>query len=129
MDLFQGMYKIRGVVQYYTWGGYEFIPKLLHIENKDHKPFAEYWLGAHPNHPSEIENDTRQSLIPFIQNDPELILGKEVVRKFSSLPYLFKILDVRQMLSIQVHPSKKSAQYEFQQENKKSIPLNAPHRN
>ena len=33
------------------------------------------------------------------------------------------------MLSIQVHPSKENAVKEFQEENKRSIPLNAPQRN
>jgi mannose-6-phosphate isomerase class I len=37
-----------------------------------------------------------------------------------------KVLDVRQMLSIQVHPDKASAAAAFEEENRKGIPLNAP---
>ena len=124
----QGLFKIKGVVQHYSWGGYEFIPALLGIDNAGQKPFAEYWLGAHPNHPSSIEG-TEVSLSEWIREQPGKILGTAVSKHFSSLPFLFKILDVRQMLSIQVHPSKESAIKEFAVENEKGIPVNAPHRN
>jgi mannose-6-phosphate isomerase len=126
--LVQGLFKIKGVVQHYSWGGYEFIPALLGIDNAGQKPFAEYWLGAHPNHPSSIEG-TEVSLSEWIREQPGKVLGTSVSKHFSSLPFLFKILDVRQMLSIQVHPSKESAIKEFALENEKGIPVNAPHRN
>jgi mannose-6-phosphate isomerase len=69
------------------------------------------------------------NLLDLIKTDPENILGKQVFQRFTSLPFLLKILDVRQMLSIQVHPSKESAEIEFDKENKKGIPLNAANRN
>jgi mannose-6-phosphate isomerase len=47
----------------------------------------------------------------------------------SDLPYLLKVLDVKDMLSIQVHPSKLSAEEEFAKENKEGIPLDSPQRN
>jgi mannose-6-phosphate isomerase len=126
--LVHSLFKIKGVVQHYSWGGYEFIPALLGIDNAGQKPFAEYWLGAHPNHPSSIEG-TEVSLSEWIREQPGKVLGTSVSKHFSSLPFLFKILDVRQMLSIQVHPSKESAIKEFALENEKGIPVNAPHRN
>ena len=122
------LFKIKGVVQHYSWGGYDYIPDLLGIENKDHQPFAEYWLGAHPNHPSKI-GAGELTLSELIRQQPASLLGKAVSEQFSSLPFLFKILDVRQMLSIQVHPSKESAIKEFALENEKGIPVNAPNRN
>jgi mannose-6-phosphate isomerase len=125
--VYQRMFKIKGIVQHYSWGGFEFIPQLLGIDNKEQKPFAEYWLGTHPNHPAVIEN-SEQKLSAFVHQNPE-VLGKEAMKKFSSLPFLFKILDVRQMLSIQVHPGKESAALEFAKENEKGIALTAPHRN
>lgn len=125
--MYQRMFKIKGIVQHYSWGGFEFIPQLLGIANIEHKPFAEYWLGTHPNHPACIEN-SEQKLSVFVQQNPE-VLGKEVIKNFSSLPFLFKILDVRQMLSIQVHPGKEAAALEFAKENEKGISLTAPHRN
>src|SRR2546423_2784714 len=129
MDLKQGYFKLNGIVQHYSWGGYDFIPGMLGIPNKEHKPFAEYWLGAHPNFPAKIINDKNLALNEFVASNPTGVLGKEIAQAFGSLPYLFKVLDVRQMLSIQVHPDKKSAEKEFQLENEKGIALNAPNRN
>jgi mannose-6-phosphate isomerase len=45
------------------------------------------------------------------------------------LPYLLKVLDVRDMLSIQVHPSKQDAVKGYEEENAKDIPLEDPARN
>jgi mannose-6-phosphate isomerase len=129
MALQQKIFKLKGVVQHYSWGGYDFIPQLLGIENKEQKPYAEYWMGAHANHPSTIENGNENSLHDFISRNASEVLGKAVNKKFSSLPYLFKVLDVRQMLSIQVHPSKQAAELNFEEENKKGIPVTAAHRN
>jgi mannose-6-phosphate isomerase len=126
--LIHSLFKIKGIVQHYSWGGYNFIPALLGIENTGQKPFAEYWLGAHPNHPSTIAG-SELTLSAMIKEAPGKLLGPGVSKNFSSLPFLFKILDVRQMLSIQVHPSKESAIKEFALENEKGIPVNAPHRN
>jgi len=113
------MYKLKGVVQHYSWGGREFIPQLLGIENSSQQPFAEYWLGAHPNHPSIIICDGEEKTLN------EFIAEQQIPQ----LPYLLKVLDVRQMLSIQVHPDKTSAQKGFDKENKRGIAVNAPHRN
>jgi mannose-6-phosphate isomerase len=129
MALDQGIFKLKGVVQHYSWGGYDFIPRLLGIDNSEQKPYAEYWMGAHGNHSAFIENGNKISLSDFIARDAEGVLGSSVAKKFSSLPYLLKVLDVRQMLSIQVHPSKEAAKINFEEENKKGIPVNAPHRN
>ncbi len=57
------------------------------------------------------------------------LLGAYTAGRFGRLPYLLKILDVKDMLSIQVHPSKSYAEQAFLEENKKGIPLNAPDRN
>lgn len=119
MNVRQSMYKLKGIVQHYSWGGQEFIPQLLGLENEEQKPFAEYWLGAHPNHPSTIIcNNEERKLNEFISEE-----------EIPDLPYLLKILDVRQMLSIQVHPDKASAEKGFEEENRKGIPANASHRN
>ena len=125
----KSLYKLRGVVQHYSWGGNRFIPGLIGIENKEQKPFAEYWLGAHPNSPAQLRNGEDLSLYTAIQQSPEEILGRRVNEQFGTLPYLFKILDVKQMLSIQVHPSIESAVKGYAAENEKGISVTAPHRN
>lgn len=122
------VYPLRGVVQHYSWGGNSFIPSLLNIDNEGKKPFAEYWLGAHENAPSLVEGKDAVPLNEFIRSNPS-VLGKEVVQKFGRLPYLLKVLDVRDMLSIQVHPSKTDAEQGFEAEEKAGIARNAPNRN
>ncbi|MBN8668161.1 MAG: mannose-6-phosphate isomerase, class I [Chitinophagales bacterium] len=113
MQVKQGVYAIKGVVQHYDWGGTDFIPALLGQVNAAKKPYAEYWMGSHPKSPSELitENGNR-SLADRVQ-----------------LPFLFKVLDVHDMLSIQVHPTKAAAELEFARENSEKIPLDSPKRN
>lgn len=146
------VFKLKGKVQHYAWGGDSFLPALLSFPNPEHKPFAEYWMGAHDNAPSELvfepgatdqSDATNQSgassgsgatnatvpLNGYIKESPEATLGVYVARHFGRLPYLLKILDVKDMLSIQVHPTKKNAELEFAAENKKGVALNAPNRN
>ena len=125
------IFRLEGVVQHYAWGGYEFIPLLLRQSNDDSKPFAEYWLGAHDQASAEIslENGRKEKLNALILKEPIQTLGRKVYHEFGSLPYLLKILDVKDMLSIQVHPDKKSAQRAFDEENKKGIALTATTRN
>lgn len=125
------IYRLEGKVQHYAWGGNRFIPELLGENNNAGAPYAEYWMGAHDNVPSMVvkPDGTRQPLNEFIQQDPEGILGTSVYKRFGRLPYLFKVLDVKDMLSIQVHPNKKDAELAFAEENQKGIALNAPERN
>ncbi|WP_336516755.1 mannose-6-phosphate isomerase, class I [Pollutibacter soli] len=125
------MQPLKGKIQHYAWGGTDFIPSLLSIENTDHKPFAEYWLGTHPGGVSRIgltENES-VSLADAIKKDPAKWLGEKVNNYFGELPYLLKILDVKDMLSIQVHPTKTEAEKGFDREEALGIPQSAAHRN
>jgi mannose-6-phosphate isomerase len=68
------IFKLKGRVQNYAWGGYQYIPNLLHFENKDNKPCAEYWMGAHPSAPSMIQIGNEEvSLFEAIQQNPKEI--------------------------------------------------------
>jgi mannose-6-phosphate isomerase len=109
----QKAYKLHGVHRHYDWGGKEFIPNLMKVENAENKPFAEYWMGAHPSAPAQIET----------QN------GIASINDFGTIPYLFKVLDVAKMLSIQVHPSIENAIIGYELEDKAGIDLNASNRN
>lgn len=123
------IYPLKGTVQHYAWGGDSFIPDLLGFES-DGQPCAEYWLGAHINAPSVLTIDQNQiALDQYIAENPETALGKPINEKFGRLPFLFKVLDVRDMLSIQVHPSKQEAEKGYQTENEMGTPLDAPFRN
>jgi mannose-6-phosphate isomerase len=124
------VFKLKGVIRTYDWGGTEFLSKLLSHPNPQGKPMAEYWLGAHDMDSAVVfTTDGEVRLNEFVAGDKQRVLGKTIARKFGRLPYLLKILDVTNMLSIQVHPTKHEAEIEFARENKQKIPLDAPHRN
>ncbi len=125
------MYKLTGKVQHYAWGGTTYIPQLLGINNTTQQPYAEYWMGAHASAPSLVEQNTKHNIAlnELIANNPAQWLGEKIAARFGGLPYLFKVLDVKDMLSIQVHPSKAEAEKGFARENEAGVALNAPHRN
>lgn len=125
------MYRIEGRIQPYAWGGNDFLPSLLKQANPEGKPFAELWLGAHTGAPSNVflGQSAFTTLNNLIQSNPNRFLGEQVKNRFNRLPFLLKILDVKDMLSIQVHPSKASAEKGFAKESLAGIPLDAPHRN
>lgn len=110
-----GIYPLKGVVKHYDWGGTTFIPFLLQEDNSENKPYAEYWMGTHPLGISIVETATDKT---------ELLTAL-----CGNLPYLFKAQEVKEMLSIQAHPSKQAAEIEFARENTEGIPLDAPYRN
>ena len=124
------IFQIRGAIQNYAWGGKNFIPKLLDLQDTDNQTFAEIWLGAHNRGPAKIQlNGKSITLDVWLEKNPEA-LGEKVIKKFGKkLPYLFKVLEVNKMLSIQTHPSKVAAEAGFAKENKAGIPLTAFHRN
>lgn len=126
----QQLYPVKGKVQHYSWGGFDYIPQMLGVSNTVLQPYAEYWLGAHPNHPSiVVSGNGEHTLYDLINQHKEALLGPATRNKFGSLPFLLKVLDVRQMLSIQVHPDKASAKVGYQKENEAGIALTAYNRN
>ncbi|XP_064638723.1 mannose-6-phosphate isomerase-like [Lineus longissimus] len=75
-------------------------------------PYAELWMGTHPNGPSVISNSQVEpsALKDWIKKNPES-LGEKVLLKFGDdLPFLFKVLSVNKGLSIQAHPNKSHAE-------------------
>ncbi|KAL3239889.1 mannose-6-phosphate isomerase PMI40 RNJ42_04932 [Nakaseomyces bracarensis] len=72
------------------------------------KPYAELWMGTHPKVPS-LNHDTKVSLNEILAKNPTELLGKDIIEKFQSkdqLPFLFKVLSIEKVLSIQAHPDK-----------------------
>lgn len=117
----QKAYKLHGVHRHYDWGGTEYIPQLMHLNNELNQPYAEYWMGAHASAPAIIETDIHGSIAldTLLQKDTSL----------GTLPYLYKILDVASMLSIQVHPNKANAIIGFEKEEAAGIAITAANRN
>lgn len=87
------MQPIAGVIQHYAWGDTEFIPRLLGRE-PDGRPWAELWLGTHPNGPATVA-------------------GRPLVDTTGPLPYLLKVLAVAESLSLQAHPTAAQARAGF----------------
>ena len=94
----------------------------------ENTPYAELWIGTHPNGMSEIinaaypkqsmnqdnkeEEPLRIPLIDYVQTNPTLHLGVEGVNNPSNLydlTFLFKVLSIEKVLSIQAHPDKQLA--------------------
>lgn len=124
------IFKLKGKVQNYDWGGTSYIPNLVSENIKENTTYAEYWMGAHIKAPSEVITENENILLDkFIAENLTDSLGKDVTSKFGKLPFLFKVLDVNNMLSIQVHPSIEAAINGFNLEESKGIPLTAKNRN
>ncbi|MCB9081577.1 MAG: mannose-6-phosphate isomerase, class I [Lewinellaceae bacterium] len=122
---------VNGFPQHYPWGGTTFIPQLLHLANPANEPYAELWFGDHSRGPATAANSqgTTRSLTEWISLAPAELLGSDIALKYADqLPYLLKILDVKQMLSIQAHPSKEEAVRGFAAEEAAGIPIDASHR-
>lgn len=81
---------VEGVVQHYDWGDSTFIPRLLGVAGRG-QPWAELWLGTHPNGPTTLAD------------------GTPLADLTGTLPYLLKVLSAAQPLSLQVHPSTEQA--------------------
>jgi len=85
---------ITGVVQHYAWGDPEFIPRLLGVA-PDGRPWAELWLGTHPNGAARLAD------------------GRPLRDVTGDLPFLLKVLAAARPLSLQTHPSRQQAEAGF----------------
>ncbi|KAI8927179.1 mannose-6-phosphate isomerase [Entophlyctis helioformis] len=76
----------------------------------DTKPYAELWMGTHPNAPSVLvdsQTPLRDVLTPSN-------LSPDLHKHYNGdLPFLFKVLSINKALSIQAHPDKALAQQLF----------------
>ena len=74
------------------------------FEIRENQPYAELWLGAHPNGMSKIVPENR-ALSDYVAQDSQRHCGK-----VSELTFLFKVLSIEKVLSIQAHPDKACAE-------------------
>lgn len=120
------MDRLDNTVRPYAWGSTTAIPHLLGVEPSG-EPQAEMWMGAHPGAPSRTERGT---LVDLIAAGPEKELGAAAVAKFgTTLPFLLKILAAGAPLSLQVHPDLAQAKEGYEEEERRGVPVDAPHRN
>ncbi|MFI6726078.1 mannose-6-phosphate isomerase, class I [Streptomyces sp. R-74717] len=129
------MDRLSNTVRPYAWGSTTAIPELLGIAPTG-EPQAEMWMGAHPGAPSRLTRATstgeagpEQPLTDVIAADPERELGRATVEKFGPrLPFLLKLLAAGAPLSLQVHPDLAQAKQGYEDEERRSVPIDAPHR-
>mmetsp|Transcript_23425 Transcript_23425/g.32839 ORF Transcript_23425/g.32839 Transcript_23425/m.32839 type:complete len:557 (-) Transcript_23425:228-1898(-) len=84
-------------------------PSTFDIEEE--QPYAELWIGTHPNGMSEIalESGEKITLLDYVRRSPEQHLGVDGATSPSDeydLTFLFKVLSINKVLSIQAHPDK-----------------------
>ncbi|MEU0833297.1 mannose-6-phosphate isomerase, class I [Streptomyces sp. NPDC056231] len=124
------MDRLSNTVRPYAWGSTTAIPELLGVAPTG-EPQAEMWVGAHPGAPSRLTRTagTEQPLTDIITADPERELGPATVEKFGPrLPFLLKLLAAGAPLSLQVHPDLAQAKKGYEDEERRSVPIGAPHR-
>jgi mannose-6-phosphate isomerase len=120
------MDRLDNTIRPYAWGSATAIPALLGVEPSG-EPQAEMWMGAHPGAPSRT---ARGTLVEVVDADPKRELGPAAVAKFGPrLPFLLKILAAGAPLSLQVHPDLAQAKEGYEDEERRGIPVDAPHRN
>jgi mannose-6-phosphate isomerase len=115
------MWQLSNGVRYYPWGSRTVIPALLGQPVPADRPYAELWVGAHPDEPSVLSDGT--PLDKAIELDPEALLGSAVRERFGDrLPFLLKVLAAEQPLSLQAHPTAEQARAGYAAEEAAGVP-------
>ena len=121
------MWQLQNTVRHYPWGSHTVIPELLGEPSPADKPYAELWMGAHPDAPSVLSSGT--PLDKAIEEQPDVLLGAAVHERFGTrLPFLLKVLAADQPLSLQAHPTNEQAQAGFAAEEAAGVPRDDPTR-
>ncbi|GHV81742.1 mannose-6-phosphate isomerase [Spirochaetia bacterium] len=137
------LFKLENPVKHYDWGSPRWIPQLLGRENAGGEPWAELWMGVHPEGPSwavldaaetgisgtDVPEDAKVPLEELIRQNPEFYLGEQIQKEFGGLPFLYKLLAAGKPLSVQAHPDLEQAKAGWERENNSGISLKAPNRN
>ncbi len=93
------------IYQYRLWGGRR-LADWLKAPLPGNGPIGEAWLlSDRDEHPSRVADGPLKgrTIAQLMELSPKNILGK-LAQRFRRFPLLLKFLDVRQMLSVQVHP-------------------------
>lgn len=102
--------KLRPATKDYLWGGSR-LREEFGLQGPAEGPMAEGWmLSCHPDGPSVIENGpyAGKTLAEYIASEGRGVLGSFGLL-FEDFPILIKLIDAKENLSIQVHPSNKYA--------------------
>ncbi|KAH3667437.1 hypothetical protein OGAPHI_003086 [Ogataea philodendri] len=112
------LFRVIGGAQNYDWGklgSSSAVARFAKLNDPEtvvideEKPYAELWMGTHPSVPTVLPDSNRKALRELVTEFPEETLGPDIIAKFGSkegIPFLFKVLSIRKVLSIQAHPDK-----------------------
>lgn len=121
------MWLLMNTLRHYPWGSRTVIPELLGEPSPADRPYAELWMGAHPDAPSVLSDGT--PLDKAIDADPDALLGPELRARFGTrLPFLMKVLAAEQPLSLQAHPTTEQARAGYAAEEAAGVPRDEPTR-
>jgi mannose-6-phosphate isomerase len=115
------MWQLKSPVRHYPWGSHTVIPELLGLPSPADQPYAELWMGAHPDAPSVLADG--RGLDAAIDADPDGLLGPAVHERFGPrLPFLMKVLAADRPLSLQAHPTTAQAEAGYAAEEAAGVP-------
>ncbi len=100
---------LENAVRHYPWGSPTALPALLGLP-ADGRPWAELWMGAHPDDPSR------------------LLDGRTLADVVPDLPFLVKLLAPERPLSIQAHPDRAQAAEGYAREDAAGLAHDDPRR-
>src|SRR5271156_1040590 len=95
------------IYQYRLWGGRR-LASMLSAPLPGDSPIGEAWvLSDREDHPSRVGDGPLKgiSIRQLMERSPRQLMGK-LAGRFTRFPLLLKFLDVHEMLSVQVHPTK-----------------------
>ncbi|KAG0236702.1 Mannose-6-phosphate isomerase [Actinomortierella wolfii] len=111
----QPIFRLECKVQTYEWGKIgsnskvaQFATTSPSFQLDENKPYAELWMGTHPNAPSTVYG-TNKTLESVLAANPSLVTPHFHRQYNGHLPFLFKVLSIQKALSIQAHPDKQLA--------------------
>jgi mannose-6-phosphate isomerase len=112
------VFQLQAFAQRYAWGKpgnsskvAEYLKSASNVDIVETDPYAELWMGTHSTLPSRLHS-TGALLSEHLEANPQL-LGEKVITYFGGkrdLPFLFKVLAIKDALSIQAHPNRTLAQ-------------------
>jgi mannose-6-phosphate isomerase len=121
------MWQMSNTIRHYPWGSRTVIPGLLGEPVPADRPYAELWMGGHPDQPSVLS--TGIPLDEAIAERPVELLGPEVHERFGArLPFLVKVLAADSPLSLQAHPTMAQARAGYAAEEAAGVPKDDPTR-
>jgi mannose-6-phosphate isomerase len=86
-----------------VWGGRR-LGEVLHRDLPADGPYGESWeISDHASHHSCLLNDRATTLQSLMQRERQALLGRAATG-YSVFPWLVKLLDANDWLSVQVHP-------------------------